>query len=70
MSGTSWIAVGPGVRENHDLTLDHFLSVHVEDVFATALDFLGVGIPSASDGRPVRAIYEKRRKMRLSVEKL
>lgn len=56
-----WIAVGPGVQENYDLTRDPALSVHVEDVFATALDFLGVAIPPATDGKPVRAIYGKRK---------
>ncbi|MBI5821222.1 MAG: alkaline phosphatase family protein [Verrucomicrobia bacterium] len=54
-----WIAVGPGVRENYDLTLEPKLSVHVVDVFATALNFLGVAVPADADGQPVLAIYGK-----------
>jgi len=47
-----WIAVGPGVRENYDLTLEPNLAVHVEDVFATALNFLGFAIPVDSTANP------------------
>ncbi|MCX6906922.1 MAG: ectonucleotide pyrophosphatase/phosphodiesterase [Verrucomicrobia bacterium] len=54
-----WIAVGPGVRENYDLTLEPKLAVHVEDVFATALNFLGVAVPLGVDGKPVLAIFGK-----------
>lgn len=54
-----WITVGPGVRENYDLTLEPKLAVHVEDVFATALYFLGVAIPAEADGKPVLAIFSK-----------
>jgi predicted AlkP superfamily pyrophosphatase or phosphodiesterase len=54
-----WIAVGPGVRENYDLTLEPDLSVHVEDVFATAMNFLGIALPANSDGKPVVAIFTK-----------
>ena len=58
-----WIAVGPGVRENHDLTLEPKLAVHVEDVFATALYFLGIAIPADADGKPVLAIFNKPEKI-------
>jgi predicted AlkP superfamily pyrophosphatase or phosphodiesterase len=54
-----WIAVGPGVRENHDLTLEPGLTVHVVDVFATALSFLGVAAPADVEGKPVTAIFGK-----------
>jgi len=54
-----WIAVGPGVRENYDLTLAPELAVHVEDVFATALQFLGITISAEVDGKPVLAIFNK-----------
>lgn len=56
-----WIAVGPGVKENYDLTLEPNLAVHVEDVFATALNFLNIALPADSDGKPVLAIYGKNR---------
>lgn len=59
-----WIAVGPGVRQNYDLTLEPNLAVHVEDVFATALYFLGVAIPADADGRPIHAIFAKPEKAR------
>ncbi|MBK5276324.1 MAG: alkaline phosphatase family protein [Desulfuromonadales bacterium] len=52
-----WIAVGPGVRENYDLTNEPKLAVHVEDVFATALNFLGVPIPAVTDGKAILSIY-------------
>lgn len=52
-----WIAAGPGVRENHDLTSEAAVSVRVEDVFATSLNFLGITIPDGIDGKPVRSIY-------------
>jgi arylsulfatase A-like enzyme len=57
-----WIAVGPGVRENYDLTLEPKLAVHVEDVFATALNFLGVTIPADVDGKLIGAIFDKSEK--------
>jgi predicted AlkP superfamily pyrophosphatase or phosphodiesterase len=57
-----WIAVGPGVRENYDLTLEPALTVRVVDVFATALDFLGVAVPADVDGKPVSAIFGKSEK--------
>jgi predicted AlkP superfamily pyrophosphatase or phosphodiesterase len=64
-----WIAVGPGVRENYDLTLEPELAVHVEDVFATALNFLGIAIPANSDGKPVLAIFAKPEKVKASGKK-
>lgn len=54
-----WIAVGPGVRENYDLTLEPKLEVHVVDVFATALSFLGIAVPPDVDGKPIGAIFGK-----------
>lgn len=54
-----WIAVGPGVRENYDLTLESGLTVHVVDVFATTLSFLGVTAPADVEGKPVGAIFGK-----------
>lgn len=36
-----WIAAGPGINVNHDLTLHGDLEIHTEDTFATACQFLG-----------------------------
>ena len=47
------------VRENYDLTLEPNLTVKVVDVFATALNFLGIAAPADVDGKPVSAIYGK-----------
>lgn len=54
-----WIAAGPGVRENYDLTQEPQPVVHVEDVFATALYFLGIAIPPDTDSKPVLGIFSK-----------
>lgn len=54
-----WIAAGPGVRENYDLTQEPNPVVHVEDVFATALYFLGIVIPPDTDGKPILGIFSK-----------
>jgi predicted AlkP superfamily pyrophosphatase or phosphodiesterase len=54
-----FIAVGPGVRQNYDLTLQKGLVVHVEDTFATALEYLGVQRPEGVFGKPVWTIYAK-----------
>jgi hypothetical protein len=35
------------------------LVVHVEDTFATGLDWLGVALPEGIYGKPVWAIYQK-----------
>ncbi|MFA6135094.1 MAG: ectonucleotide pyrophosphatase/phosphodiesterase [Phycisphaerae bacterium] len=54
-----FIAQGPGVRRNYDLTLQKGLVVHVEDTFATALEWLEIPRPEGIYGKPVWAIYEK-----------
>jgi len=59
-----WIAVGPGVRENYDLTREPNPAVHVEDVFATAMIFLNIALPEDTDGKPVLAIFDKREKLK------
>ncbi|QOV90512.1 alkaline phosphatase family protein [Humisphaera borealis] len=51
-----WIANGPGVRENFDLTTDDELNVRTEDTFATACWLLNA--PHGKiDGRPVTAAF-------------
>ena len=53
-----WIAAGPGVRRNFDLTRVPGLTVRTEDTFATAVHHLGLTPPAGLDGQPVTAIYE------------
>jgi predicted AlkP superfamily pyrophosphatase or phosphodiesterase len=56
-----WIAAGPGVRENFDLTLCPKLEVHTEDSFATACWFLGIGLADDLDGKMVAEILQPAR---------
>ena len=55
-----WIAAGPGVRRNYDLTRYPDLTVKTEDTFATAAAYLGLKAPANVDGRAVEEIYERR----------
>jgi predicted AlkP superfamily pyrophosphatase or phosphodiesterase len=52
-----FIAAGPGVRENYDLTQVDKLVVRVEDTMATGLEWLEVARPAGILGQPVWAIY-------------
>ncbi|MCC6681848.1 MAG: alkaline phosphatase family protein [Phycisphaeraceae bacterium] len=53
-----WIIAGPGVKVNHDLTLEPELAVRTYDTFATACAYLGLEVPEDSDGRPVMEAFE------------
>ena len=55
-----WIAAGPDVRENFDLTLLDKLTVHTEDTFATACWFLSIPLPAGVEGNPVKEISQPR----------
>lgn len=57
-----WIAIGPGVRENYDLTLEQNPLINIEDVFATALYFFDIGVPENADGKPVLGMFQKTEK--------
>jgi arylsulfatase A-like enzyme len=59
-----WIARGPGVRRNQDLTRYVELTVRTEDTFATACAALGIPIPADNAGRFVEAILESRELLR------
>jgi arylsulfatase A-like enzyme len=59
-----WIASGPGIRRNYDLTLDSALTVNTEDTFATACFFLGVRPMIKIDGKPVEQVLEQRELMK------
>jgi predicted AlkP superfamily pyrophosphatase or phosphodiesterase len=49
-----WIAAGPGIRRNFDLTRYADLTVNTEDTFATACYFLGMTPSPRIDGKPIR----------------
>jgi predicted AlkP superfamily pyrophosphatase or phosphodiesterase len=52
-----WIAVGPGVRKDFDLTLLRGRAVQTMDTFATAAAALGIEVPYPIDGQPVEGIF-------------
>jgi predicted AlkP superfamily pyrophosphatase or phosphodiesterase len=53
-----WIATGPGVRKNFDLTSSAALEVRTEDTCATACYVLGLPQAPYFDGKPVTAAFE------------
>lgn len=53
-----WILCGPGIRADFDLTIRGGSDVRIEDTFATLCDLLGLPIPGAVDGHPIRLAYE------------
>ena len=54
-----WIAHGPGVRKNLDLTRYEKLNIDTEDTYATACAQLGIAIGPEIDGEPVYQIREE-----------
>jgi predicted AlkP superfamily pyrophosphatase or phosphodiesterase len=52
-----WIAAGPGIKMNYDLTRIQPLVVATYDTFATACFALGIPLPEHIDGKPVAAIF-------------
>jgi predicted AlkP superfamily pyrophosphatase or phosphodiesterase len=54
-----WIAVGPGIRTNLDLTIYGNLVIDTEDTFATACYVLGIPIIRAVDGKPITQIIQR-----------
>jgi phosphopentomutase len=53
-----WIACGPGVRKNFDLTSSATLEVRTEDTCATACYLLGLPQAPYFDGHPVMLAFE------------
>ncbi len=53
-----WIAIGPGVRKNFDLTQIEALEVRTEDTCATACWLLGLPQMPYFDGHPVLQAFE------------
>lgn len=54
-----WIAVGPGVKKNFDLTQLADLTVNTEDTCATACYLLGLPQQPYFDGKPVYQAFER-----------
>jgi predicted AlkP superfamily pyrophosphatase or phosphodiesterase len=54
-----WIAVGPGIRRNVDLTSYPNLVINTEDTFSTAAYLLGIPILKNVDGKPVMEIIDR-----------
>jgi hypothetical protein len=52
-----WIAVGPTIRPNYDLTRIAPLDVQTYDTFATACFVLGLHPASYIDGKPIKEIF-------------
>jgi predicted AlkP superfamily pyrophosphatase or phosphodiesterase len=55
-----WVAAGPGIRRNYDLTREPRLRVRTEDTFATVSMMLGLPINKRVEGRPVVQILAER----------
>ncbi|HYE21275.1 MAG TPA: ectonucleotide pyrophosphatase/phosphodiesterase [Tepidisphaeraceae bacterium] len=53
-----WIAAGPGIKRDFDLTRHADLVVNTEDTFATACHLLRISVPHKVDGRFVKQILE------------
>jgi predicted AlkP superfamily pyrophosphatase or phosphodiesterase len=54
-----WIAIGPGIRKNLDLTTYASLVIDTEDTFATACYMLGIPIQRPVDGKPITQIIQQ-----------
>lgn len=55
-----WIAAGPGLRANFDLTRDRDLVVNTEDTAMTACQYLGLTPGDGATGKPVMRIYAEK----------
>lgn len=55
-----WIAVGPGIRRNLDLTTFAKLEINTEDTFATVCWALGIPVDARNlDGKPITEIMKR-----------
>ncbi|HEX4794904.1 MAG TPA: alkaline phosphatase family protein [Humisphaera sp.] len=54
-----WIATGPGIRQNLDLTTFDKLTINTEDTFATVCHLLAITYDRTIDGHPVTQIEER-----------
>ncbi len=53
-----WIALGPGIRKDLDLTVYDQLTIDTEDTFATACYMLNIHIRKPVDGKPITQIID------------
>ena len=54
-----WIAAGPGVRPNYDLTrFGKEFDIQTYDTFSTACYFLGITPPRRVEGKPIREMFD------------
>ena len=53
-----WIAVGPGIRKDFDLTTFKDLVINTEDTFATACSFMSIPAPDNIDGKAITQMIE------------
>ena len=54
-----WIAAGPGIRKDLDLTTLGDLTINTEDTFATVCYLMGLTVDTRLDGKPVMQIIER-----------
>jgi Type I phosphodiesterase / nucleotide pyrophosphatase len=60
-----WIAVGPGVAKNFDLTiLRGEAAISTVDTFATCAGVLGIDVPSDVEGKVIGSLFHHERMMR------
>jgi predicted AlkP superfamily pyrophosphatase or phosphodiesterase len=52
-----WIAAGPGIKANYDLTRNQKLVIATYDTFATACHVMHIPLPQHIDGKPVMDIF-------------
>ncbi|MDQ3441789.1 MAG: ectonucleotide pyrophosphatase/phosphodiesterase [Planctomycetota bacterium] len=53
-----WIAVGPGIRKNFDLTAFKDLVINTEDTFATSCAFMSIPTEGDIDGKAITQMLE------------
>ena len=54
-----WIAMGPGIRKNYDLTRDAGLQVNTEDSFSTICAMMNIPVRHQVDGKFVNQILQE-----------
>jgi arylsulfatase A-like enzyme len=55
-----WICMGPGVRQDNDLTGDGNLTIDTEDSFCTICYLLGIPVEKKVDGKPIKEIVDRK----------
>ena len=60
-----WIANGPGIRKNLDLTTSAALTINTEDTFATVCALLAIPHAKGIDGKPILEIIDRKELLQL-----